>query len=230
MTALHTRASVALVPATTLWGTTLVSAQRNTCKSTVATTAWVRSVMMGEPSSCGKSTRVWEGLLGVSKPWKSVERHVCGRREGGWVYLRCWYAAVSKAAGLRDPGLPCMVVQVVHCPRKAKCEGHPHVCWGEVTPVISKWICEWVPISLALFLWCLLPASFTPTQLQTWGRVSASGTITVHVGMSWPLTWPGRRAAVLTTLARPGIDPARPAQLLPAVSVPPWPSFQLGPF
>ena len=39
--ALHTQASVALEPAITRWGTTLVSALWNTCKSTVAITAWV---------------------------------------------------------------------------------------------------------------------------------------------------------------------------------------------
>ena len=41
MNALQTQASVALVPATTLWETTLVSALWNICKSTVAITAWV---------------------------------------------------------------------------------------------------------------------------------------------------------------------------------------------
>ena len=231
MNALQTQASVALVPATTLWETTLVSALWNICKSTVAITAWVWSVMMRETSGCEKSTSLWEGLLEVSNPWKSVERHVCWRRDEGWVYLKCCYAAVNTAAGLRGPGLPWMVVQVVHCPRKVN-------MWMALSCVLPqrsqassfKWICEWTSASLAVFLWCLLPTSFSPTQLQTWGRASASGITTARVGMNWPLTWPGRCVAVPTISARPGIDPVRPAQPLPVVSAPPLPSFQSGPF
>lgn len=80
---LHTQASVVLAPATTLWATTRVSALRSTCKSMVATTAWVRSVLTGEMDSHGKSTLgVGVGSSGVFRPWKSVERHVCGRRVG----------------------------------------------------------------------------------------------------------------------------------------------------
>lgn len=34
--------------------------------------------------------------------------------------LRCWFTEVNKAAGLRDPGLSQMVVQVAYCPKKAE--------------------------------------------------------------------------------------------------------------
>ena len=118
---LHTQASVVLAPATTLWATTRVSALRSTCKSMVATTAWVRSVLTGEMDSHGKSTLGWGwGLLessGLGRVWRDM---FVGGELGGLVYLRCWCAALNKAAGFRDPGLPGMVVaQVVHCPRNA---------------------------------------------------------------------------------------------------------------
>lgn len=63
---------------------------------------------------CGRN--FWESPS-LGRVWGDV---FGGGERGQYMYLRCWDAAMNKTAGLSGPGLSGIVVQVVHCPKKAK--------------------------------------------------------------------------------------------------------------